>query len=116
MAYHALLDWRLGLDMARLALDAQAPVDLSISYWAAFSDAISAAYFEGLDLTARRVSGLPVGVNSYTSEATILVHPLWDQNPANYRLDVAAAVAQIEAEGLTPKLRSLLRAVRFPYE
>jgi hypothetical protein len=25
-------------------------------------------------------------------------------------------VAQIEAEGLTPKLRSLLRAVRFPYE
>lgn len=116
MAYHALLDWRLGLDMARLALDDHAPIDLSINYWATFSDTIAAAYFGGLGLTQRTVSGLRVGVNPYTSEAIVLIHPLWDQNPANYRPEVAAAVAQIEAEGLTPKLRSLLRAVRFPYE
>jgi DEAD/DEAH box helicase domain-containing protein len=116
MAYHALLDWRLGLDMARLSLDAHAPIDLSVNYWATFSDTIATAYFGGLGLTQRTVSGLRVGVNPYTSEAIVLIHPLWDQNSANYRPEVASAVAQIEAEGLTPKLRSLLRAVRFPYE
>jgi hypothetical protein len=116
MAYHALLDWRLGLDMARLALDPDAPIDLSISYWATLSDTIAATYFGGLGLTARTVSGLRVGVNPYTNEGMVLIHPLWDQSPANYRPDVAAAVAQIEADGLTPTLRSLLRAVRFPYE
>src|SRR6185437_5919965 len=116
MAYHALLDWRLGLDMARLALDPDASIDLSTSYWSTFSATISANYLSGLGLTARTVSGLRVGVNPHTNEATVLIHPLWDQNPANYRPEVAAATAQIEAEGLTLRFRSLLRAVRFPYE
>jgi hypothetical protein len=116
MAYHALLDWRLGLDMARLALESEAPIDLSTSYWSTLSDTASATYFGGLGLMARNVSGLPVGVNPLTNEAIILIHPLWDQNPANYRPDVAAAIAESEAEGLTPTLGSLLRAVRFPYE
>jgi hypothetical protein len=69
-----------------------------------------------LGLTVREVAGLRVGVNTFTNEAIILIHPLWDENAANYRPEVAAAVAQAEAEGLTPKLRSVLRAVRFPYE
>ena len=116
MAYHALLDWRLGLDMVRLALDADAPIDLSTSYWSTFSETISASYFHGLGLTARTVSGLRVGANPYTNEGTILIHPLWDQNPANYRPEVKAAVDHLQGEGLTPTLRSLLRAVRFPYE
>ena len=116
MAYHALLDWRLGLDMVRLALDADAPIDLSTSYWSTFSETISASYFHGLGLTARTVSGLRVGANPHTNEGIVLIHPLWDPNPANYRPEVAAAVAHLEAEGLTPTLRSLLRAVRFPYE
>jgi DEAD/DEAH box helicase domain-containing protein len=116
MAYHALLDWRLGLDMARLALDRDAAIDLSTSYWSTLSNSISQSYFDGLGLTPRIVSGLRVGVNPLTNEAIILVHPLWDQNSANYRPEVASAVAQTEAEGLMPKLRSLLRAVRFPYE
>jgi hypothetical protein len=116
MAYHALLDWRLGLDMARLALDPDARIDLSAGYWSTLADTTSATYFAGLGLAPRRVSGLHVGVNPHTNEAVILIHPLWDQNPANYRPEVAAAVAHTEADGLTPKLRSLLRAVRFPYE
>lgn len=116
MAYHALLDWRLGLDMARLALDPDAPLDLTSNYWSTLVERMADGYFAGLGLAVRNVAGLRVGVNPFSNEATILVHPLWDQNPANYRPDVAAAVARTEAEGLTPKLRSVLRAVRFPYE
>ena len=33
LAYHNILDWRLGLDLARLALDPSAPIDFSVSYW-----------------------------------------------------------------------------------
>jgi hypothetical protein len=116
MAHHALLDWRLGLDMARLALDSDAEVGLSVSYWSTLADRTAATYFEGLGLTARSVCGIHTGVNPLTSEAILLIHPLWDQNPANYRPEVSAAIARVEAEGLTPRLRTLLRAVRFPYE
>lgn len=116
MAYHALLDWRLGLDMARLALDPDAAIGLSGNYWSTLVERMAATYFGGLGLTVRNVAGLRVGVNTFTNEAIILIHPLWDQNAANYRPEVAAAVAQTEAEGLTTKLRSVLRAVRFPYE
>jgi len=116
MAYHALLDWRLGLDMARLALDPDAVIDFAGNYWSTLVDRTAPTYFAGLGLVTRNVAGLRVGINSFTNEAIILVHPLWDRNPANYRPDVEAAVAQTEAQGLTPRLRSLLRAVRFPYE
>jgi DEAD/DEAH box helicase domain-containing protein len=116
MAYHSLLDWRLGFDMARLALSPDAAIGLTGNYWSTLVERMAATYFGGLGLTARNVAGLRIGVNAFTNEALILIHPLWDQNPSNYRPEVAAAVAQTEAEGLTPKLRSLLRAVRFPYE
>ena len=33
LAYHSILDWRLGVDLARLALDPAAPIDFSPSHW-----------------------------------------------------------------------------------
>jgi len=102
--------------MARLALGSDAEIGLSVSYWSTLADRIAATYFDGLGLTARFLGGLHAGVNPLTNEAILLIHPLWDQNPANYRPEVSAAMARLEAEGLTPRLRSLLRAVRFPYE
>jgi hypothetical protein len=33
LAYHNILDWQLGLDLARLALDPNAQIDFSVSYW-----------------------------------------------------------------------------------
>ena len=89
---------------------------LSTGYWSTFSETTSASYCYGLGLTARTVSGLRVGTNPHTNEGIVLIHPLWDQNPTNYRPEVKTAVAHLKAEGLTPTLRSLLRAVRFPYE
>jgi hypothetical protein len=116
MAYHALLDWRLGFDMVRLALDADAAIDLTNRYWSMLIDRVAPSYFSGLGLTERILGGLRVGVSTLTNQATIIIHPMWDQNPANYRPEVAAAIAQTEAQGLRPILRSILRVVRFPYE
>jgi hypothetical protein len=116
MAYHALLDWRLGLDMVRLALDPLAQVDLEFGYWASVVSRTAPGYFTELNLVSETFGGLNVGVSDVTNEAFILIHPLWDRSYANLRADVATAVAEAERRGLNPVLRSLFRAIRFPYE
>ncbi len=116
MPYHPLLDWRMALDMARLALDPSAQIDLAAVWWAPLVARIVGPYFAGLDLKQATIGGLPAGVSAATSEAIILTHPLWDMDRSNLRSDVAAAIADAEQQGLRPVLRSLFRAVRFPYE
>jgi hypothetical protein len=116
MAYHPLLDWRLALDMARLALDANAPIDFSPPYWAAFASRAVSAYFRGLQLTPTTLGGLPAGTDIARGRATIVTHPLWDHSAGNRRPDVAAALVAAQQAGLDPTLRSIFHVVRFPYE
>jgi len=116
MAYHPLLDWRTALDMAWLALDPSRPIDLRAPWWSPLVARVAVPYFRGLNLTPTTLGGLPAGTTAVTNEALILTHPLWDRDPANFRPDVAAAVANAEAQDLRWELRSIFRAVRFPYE
>ena len=73
MAYHPLLDWRTGLDMARLALDPSAQIDLRYPYWQTLLSRITGPYFAGLGLTAGRLAGLmpaviqPIDAPSFSS-------------------------------------------------
>jgi len=116
MAYHPLLDWRLAIDMVKLALDITAPIDLNCGYWSDLVASTAGPYFAGLNLTPTSLGSLPAGVGAGTREAIVLIHPLWDDDPANYRPEVAAAVSEAQNQGLTPILRSIFHAVRFPYE
>jgi hypothetical protein len=116
MAYHPLLDWRLGLDMAQLALDPNAQIDLNSSNWSGLVSRIASPYFQGLNMATCTFDTLPGGVDAFGNDAIILIHPLWDKDPSKYRGDVAAAVAVAQGRGLRPTLRSLFQAVRFPYE
>ena len=116
MPYHPLLDWRLALDMTRLALDANAAIDFSPQYWSGFVQRVVNAYVLGMGLTPATFNGLPGGINGSRGEAVIVVHPLWDQSEANRRADVAAAVQDALQQGLQPRLRSIFHIVRFPYE
>jgi len=116
MAYHPILDWRLGLDMARLALDPGARIDLTESYWFDLVARIAPPYFGGLSLQARTFDTLSGGVDAFNNEAFILIHPLWDTDAANFRPEVAAAVADAQGQGFRVTLRSVFHAVRFPYE
>jgi hypothetical protein len=116
MPYHSLLDWRLALDMARLALDPTAAIDLVQPYWRTLVERTAAPYFNGLNYAQATLAGLPAGHDATTGEALILIHPLWDQDPSNFRPEVSNAVAQAEARGWKWKLRTVFSAVRFPYE
>ncbi|MDP2855768.1 MAG: DUF1998 domain-containing protein, partial [bacterium] len=45
LPFHNILDWRLGLDLARLALNANAQIDLAVPYWQQLIPAVCSAYF-----------------------------------------------------------------------
>lgn len=116
MAFHPILDWRMGLDLARLALDPEARIDLTANHWSDVVGRTTGSYFSGLNLQARTFDILPAGVDVFNNEAIILIHPLWDKDASNYRPEVAAAVAEAQSQGFTVTLRSVFHAVRFPYE
>jgi DEAD/DEAH box helicase domain-containing protein len=116
MSFHSLLDWRLGLDMVNLALDPDASVGFGAPYWTFLVAHVAHSYFAGLGMTPANFSGLPGGISQLNNEAVILVHPLWDADPSNYHPSLAAAVADAERQGFSPRPRSIFRATRFPYE
>jgi len=118
MPYHPLLDWRLGLDMARLALDEATPISLEQPLWHSLLAQAAPSYFLNLRLEPTTLGGLAAGLDRDSHVAVILTHPLWDidRRFANVNATVAQAMAEAEQQGFEARPMSLLRAVRFPYE
>ena len=82
-----------GNALAQLALDPHARIDLTTSYWSDLVARVAPPYFAGLSLQVMTFDTLPGGVDAFNNEAIILIHPLWDTDAANFRPEVAAAVA-----------------------
>jgi len=64
LSYHSLLDWRLGVDMAALALDANAAISLSSPMWQQVANVAAltlAAARPGY--TTTELAGLPAATN-----------------------------------------------------
>jgi Lhr-like helicase len=115
LAYHSILDWRLGLDMARLALDASAPIDFSPDYWSGIADmAIARLNFALPGGTLANFAGLPAVTQG--RRAIIAAHPLWDVRPASLHPSLAQAAAAAQAAGLDPVFRSTFMLIRRPLE
>jgi DEAD/DEAH box helicase domain-containing protein len=114
LAFHNILDWRLGLDLARLALDPNAPIDFNVGYWQGLAAPKAAAYFASQPGWQTVPLGVPAGRRGNIVE--IIVHPLWDTNPANYCPQLAAAAVQAQAAGAqTVVLKSIFEVLRRPY-
>jgi hypothetical protein len=99
LAYHNLLDWRLAIDMANLALDANSAISLSSTLWMRVTD------LAGSTLTAARpgftrttFADLP-GLSNGT-DAIIMIHPLWLADRARAGAEVGAAWDDAERNGL----------------
>jgi hypothetical protein len=116
MAYHPILDWRLALDMVRLALDEEAVIDLAQPHWRSLVQRQAGPYLRALNYSPVELAGQPAGHDSATGDVIILTHPIWDHSPTNLRPELAAAIAEAEARQWRWKLRTLFRATRFPYE
>lgn len=73
---HHLLDWRLGLDLARLAHDRKAKIDFSTKYWVDYINITIKNVLLKHGYTAECCEGTLIGIDPY-GENYCLVHPLW---------------------------------------
>jgi DEAD/DEAH box helicase domain-containing protein len=90
LAYHNLLDWRLAIDMASLALDASATVSLASPLWARVADLAARTLVAARPgYTQATFGGVP-GLSDGT-RAIIVTHPLWLTERSSAGPDVAAA-------------------------
>jgi DEAD/DEAH box helicase domain-containing protein len=118
LAFHNILDWRLGLDLARLALDPNAPLDFTVAYWQGFAAQAAAAYFAAQpQWQFVTLAAVPAGRRGTIVE--IIVHPLWNidpNNPNNRCAQLNAAYAQAQAAGAQRiECRSIFEVLRRPY-
>jgi len=111
LAWHCILDWRLAVDMARLALDSNAPVDFTVQYWQPLLAAVTTPYFNALGSTPVCFGGLP-GARSGT-RGEFIVHPLWAANHPT----VLLARAEATAAGITQlqQPKTLFELLRRPF-
>lgn len=79
---HQLLDWRLGLDIARLAKNCDAKVDFSISYWHDFLFGTINNMLIKNGYTTNYSEGTIIGEDPY-GEKFIIIHPLWSEKYTN---------------------------------
>ncbi len=117
LAYHNILDWRLGLYLTRRALDPNAPIDFSVSYWQGLDAIASIPYFAAMpgwqEVT---LGGLQAGREN---QVEIVTHPLWcalwntDPNFAGPQL--AVAYVQAVAAGCQVTMKSIFEVLRRPF-
>lgn len=96
LSYHSLLDWRLGVDMAALALDANAAISLSSPLWQRVANVAAltlAAARPGY--TTTELAGLPAATNG--ADVILVTHPLWHTDSAAQPAELAAACREAEA-------------------
>jgi DEAD/DEAH box helicase domain-containing protein len=114
LPYHPILDWRLGLDIARLALDPAAAIDFSVSYWQGLDAAVAGPYFAAMPgWRHTTIAGLQAGTRGNVVE--IITHPLWDCEPSRFGPQLAAAHAQALARGNQVRFKSLFEVLRRPF-
>ncbi len=115
LSFHNILDWRLGLDLARLALDGAAEINLNVGYWRPLATQASQNYFAAqTGWGFQTYGGLPSGRRDVAAE--IICHPLWNRNPAALHAGLAQAEAEARAAGATRVyFRSLFDILRRPY-
>ena len=109
LAWHCILDWRLAVDLVRLALDSNAPVDFMPSYWRLLLNAVTTPYFNALGSTPTSFGGLPAARSAARGEC--VVHPLW----ANSHPAILQAVSEASASGVRLDNKSLFELVRRPF-
>ena len=110
LAWHCILDWRLAVDMARLALDGNAPLDLTTSHWQPLVTSVTPPYFQALGWPATTFGGLPAGRSGLRGE--FIVHPLW----ANTHPAVLQARNDALTAGVTQLCsKTLFELVRKPF-
>lgn len=122
LQYHGLLDWRLALDMARLAHDASSALDLRSplsagmpNTWRSFVDGPAAPISRALKQFGYQwveVADSPCFVSAFRRRAWVACHPLWKEDHFEYWRAISALKVQYADYSAGPM--NLFMAVRRP--
>ena len=114
LAFHNILDWRLALDMARLALDPSAPIDFAVPYWQGLDTLAAQAYCNVSGLNLVQYGTVAGGQDG--SHVELFTHPLWDDNPNCFGPEIATAYANAQLNGATSiEFKSVFDILRRSY-
>ena len=114
LPYHPILDWRLGLDIARLALDPSTPIDFSVSYWQGLDADIAGPYFAAMPgWQHTTIAGVQAGRRG--NHVVLITHPLWDCSPGHFGPQLAAAQSQAVSAGHQVQFKSIFEVLRRPF-
>ena len=73
---HNIIDWRLGLDVARLSNNAQAHIGLDVEYWKEHVDTVVISRLKRQGATVNKISDNIITFND-EHDTFLLTHPLW---------------------------------------
>lgn len=93
--YHGILDWRLGLDLARLSCDENIFIDFSSVYWKYYLEKL----IQRFDSQEKIEDGLCVVKNR--GKRILVTHPFWSEsyiNELRYRVSFDVDINIIEVE------------------
>lgn len=76
---HRLLDWRLGLDLARLASNSTAKIDFSVEYWNHYVQHVANSLLQRRGYEVSTSCNVPVGTK-HDGTKVCIVHPLWSED------------------------------------
>ena len=106
LPYHNILDWRLGLDLARLALDPQAPIDFSVPTGRVGCCAGAAYFRRDARMGDPRHSSNGVYAGRRGNRLVIITHPLWREDADNPGPHLAPPAPRRLPKGLQTELSS----------
>ena len=102
---HPNLDWRLALDLARLANGDALPTELWLSRGESMVGSFVAAFGGFTDFDAVTANGLRGVVSPQANRAAVFGHPLWRSDPAYYVEAQRAADAKLKTEFTVQEVR-----------
>jgi hypothetical protein len=114
LAWHNILDWRMGLDVARLALDPNAAVGFDTPHWQPLLASASTSYLQALHSlgwTTTTLGSLPAARHNRNAE--IIIHPLWNKDTHQ---QIVQARSDARANNIThPDSKTLFEILRRPF-
>ena len=97
---HGLLDWRLGLDLARLAADKNTMIDFTSEYWKGHLETTIRSMLTSRGYEVTTEEGTLHAVNSEGNDI-VVVHPFWSEDYINRIIErVGGAPQPISIIGL----------------
>jgi DEAD/DEAH box helicase domain-containing protein len=92
---HSMLDWRLGLDMAKIATSGDVEIDFTDIYWKQFIHRIVKLLCERMDGKMKEVEDSIFYIRKEDARVILITHPFWSRDR------ISAISQQISSNGIT---------------